>query len=160
MPSKALPSSHAIQNAVVAAQQAISALPDDEDYSLLISTVEGESNVLEVLDRVVEHAIADAKLVELARERAKRIEERAKRTRNVALQIIEALGISPLERPLFTASVSYHREIGTLDETLLPDEFIRRAPDKVAIAKALRAGQEVAGASLGNNAPRLIIRTA
>jgi hypothetical protein len=159
MPSK-LPSSHAIQNAVVAAQQAISALPDDEDYGLLISTVEGESDVLEVIDRVVEAAIADAKLVELARERARRIEERAKRTRNVALQIIEALGISPLERPLFTASVSYHRELGSLNEAELPDEWFRRAPDKIAIAKALRAGQDIPGASLGNDQPRLTIRTA
>jgi len=158
MPSK-LPSSHSIQNAVVAAQQAISALPDDEDYGLLISTVEGESDVLEVIDRVVEAAIADAKLVELARERARRLEERAKRTRNVALQIIEALGISPLERPLFTASVSYHRELGSLNEAELPDEWWRRAPDKVAIAKALRAGQEIPGASLGNDQPRLTVRT-
>jgi hypothetical protein len=159
MPSK-LPSSHAIQAAMVAAQQAISALPDDGDNVLLLNTIEGESDVLEVLDRVVEHAVADAKLVELARERARRLEERAKRTRNVALQIIEALGVSPLERPVYTASVSYHRELGSLNEAELPDEWWRRAPDKVAIAKALRAGQDIPGASLGNDAPRLTIRTA
>jgi hypothetical protein len=158
MPSK-LPSSHAIQAAMVAAQQAISALPDDGDNVLLLNTIEGESDVLEVLDRVVEHAVADAKLVELARERARRLEERAKRTRNVALQIIEALGVSPLERPVYTASVSYHRELGSLNEAELPDEWWRRAPDKIAIAKALRAGQEIPGASLGNDAPRLTLRT-
>jgi hypothetical protein len=144
---------------MVAAQQAISALPDDGDNVLLLNTIEGESDVLEVLDRVVEHAVADAKLVELARERARRLEERAKRTRNVALQIIEALGVSPLERPVYTASVSYHRELGSLNEAELPDEWWRRAPDKIAIAKALRAGQEIPGASLGNDAPRLTLRT-
>ena len=104
--SSKLPSSHAIQNAMVAAQRAISELPDDGDNVLLLNTIEGESDVLEVLDRVIEHAIADAKLVELARERAKRIEERAKRTRNVALQIIEALRVWPLERPIYTASIT------------------------------------------------------
>lgn len=158
--SSKLPSSHAIQNAMVAAQRAISELPDDGDNVLLLNTIEGESDVLEVLDRVIEHAIADAKLVELARERAKRIEERAKRTRNVALQIIEALGVSPLERPVYTASVSYHRELGSLDESTLPAEFWRHAPDKVAITKALRAGKEIPGASLGNDQPRLTLRTA
>ena len=158
MPSN-VPHGAAIERAMSAAMEAISALPDDGDNVLLLNTIEGESDVLEVLDRVVEAAIADKKLAELARERAKRIEARADRARGVALQIIEALGVSPLERGVYTASISHHREIGTLDETLLPDEFIRRAPDKVAIAKALRAGQEVAGASLGNNAPRLIIRT-
>ena len=52
-------SSHAIQNAMVAAQRAISELPDDGDNVLLLNTIEGESDVLEVLDRVIEHAIAD-----------------------------------------------------------------------------------------------------
>ena len=159
MPSN-VPHGAAIERAMSAAMEAISALPDDGDNVLLLNTIEGESDVLEVLDRVVEAAIADKKLAELARERAKRIEARADRARGVALQIIEALGVSPLERGVYTASVSYHRELGSLDESVLPEAFIRRAPDKIAIAKALRAGQEVAGASLGNNAPRLIIRTA
>ena len=81
-------------------------------------------------NRVIEHAIADAKLVELARERAKRIEERAKQTRNVALQIIKALGVSPLKRPVYTASVSYHRKLGSLDRSTLPAEFWRHAPEQ------------------------------
>ena len=62
--SSKLPSSHAIQNAMRAAMEAISQLPDDEDYGLLLSTIEGESDILEVLDRVVEHAVADKKLAE------------------------------------------------------------------------------------------------
>ena len=159
MPSN-VPHGAQIERAMSAAMEAISALPDDGDNVLLLNTIEGESDVLEVLDRVVEAAIADKKLAELARERAKRIEARAERARGVALQIIEALGVSPLERGVYTASVSYHRELGSLDESALPEAFIRHAPDKVAIAKALRAGQDVPGASLGNDAPRLIIRTA
>ena len=41
------------------------------------------------------------------------------------------------------ASVRYHRELGSLDESTLPPEFWRHAPDKVAITKALRAGKEI-----------------
>ena len=127
----------------------LSELPDDGDYSVLLLQHHrrGIRIWLELLDRVIEHAIADAKLVELARERAKRIEERAKRTRNVAMQIIEALGVSPLERPVYSRRLSaITMKLGSLDEAHYRAEFWRHAPDKVAISKALRAGQEVAGA--------------
>ena len=158
MPSKQLPSSHAIQNAMSAAMEAISALPDDEDYGLLISTIEGESDILEVLDRVVEHAVADKKLAEAARERAKRIEARADRARDIATRIVEALEISPLERPVYTASLTFPRKPLVTNADELPDTYIRHAPDMVAIGKALRAGETIPGAELKNPEPQLTIR--
>jgi hypothetical protein len=139
--------------------EAISALPDDEDYGLLISTIEGESDIIEVLDRVIEHAIADGKLVEMARERARRIEARADRTRDVALRILEALQISPLERPLYTVSISQIRKPIVTDQESLPDDFIRRAPDMIALGKALRGGATIHGAELSNDKPVLRITT-
>ena len=48
--SSKLPSSHAIQNAMVAAQRAISELPDNGNNVLLLNTIKGESDVLEVLE--------------------------------------------------------------------------------------------------------------
>jgi hypothetical protein len=159
MPSK-LPSSHAIQNAMSAAMEAISALPDDEDYGLLLSTIEGESDILEVLDRVVEHAVADAKLAELARLRARRIEARSDRARDIATRIVEALGVSPLERPVYTCSLTFPRKPLVTDEEALPSAYIRHAPDMIAIGKALRAGETIPGAELKNPAPLLTIRTA
>jgi hypothetical protein len=160
MPSKSLPSSHAIQNAMRAAMEAISQLPDDEDYGLLISTIEGESDILEVLDRVVEHAISDKKLAELARERASRIEARSVRAREIARDIVEALEVSPLERPVYTASLTWPRKPVVTNADELPDTYIRHAPDMVAIGKALRAGETIPGAELKNPEPMLTIRTA
>ena len=158
MPSSNVPHGAAIERAMSAAMEAISALPDDGDNVLLLNTIEGESDVLEVLDRVVEAAIADKKLAELARERAKRIEARAERARGVALQIIEALQVSPLERPLYSASISYPRKPLVTNADALPGTFIRHAPDLVAIGKALRAGELIPGAELKNPEPQLTIR--
>ena len=159
MPSKSLPSSHAIQNAMVAAQQVISTLPDDEDHALLLGSLEGETDIMEVLDRVIEHAIADGKLVEMARERARRIEARAARTRDVALRILEALGVSPLERPIYTASIMQIRKSIVTDAMAVPDRFSRVSVDMIALGKALRAGEEVPGAELSNAEPSLRITT-
>ena len=111
---------------------------------------------------IVEAAIADKKLAELAREpaTADRDQSRSWPRRTARTDHRRAARQPSLRsRRRHGASISYHREIGALDESALPEAFIRRAPDKVAIAKALRAGQEVTGASLGNNQPRLIIRT-
>lgn len=158
MPNK-LPSSHAIQAAMVAAQQAISTLPDDEDFALLISTIEGESDLMEVLDRIVEASIADAKLAELARLRARRIEARADKARDIACRIVEALAISPLERPLFTASLSFPRKPIVTNADEVPPEYLRHSVDMLKIGKALRAGEQISGAELKNPEAVLTLRT-
>ena len=142
-----------------AAMQIISELPDDEDHALLLGSLDGETDIFEVLDRVIESSIADKKLAELARERAKRVEERASRSREIALRIIEALGVSPLERPIYTASLMQIRKSIVTNSDELPKEFIRESPDMIAINKALRAGEEVPGAELSNTEPSLRITT-
>lgn len=153
------PSSYAIQRAMSAAMEIISALPDDDDNALLLGTIEGETDVLELLDRIIEQSIADNRLADAARERSKRIEARAARARDIALRIIEALGVSPLERPVYTASLTHPRKPLVTNADDLAKEYIRESPDMHAIGKALRAGEEVAGAVLGNPMPQLTIRT-
>jgi hypothetical protein len=141
-----------------AAMEVISTLPDDEDHALLLGSLEGETDIMEVLDRVIESSIADKKLAELARERARRIEARADRTREIATRIVEALAISPIERPIYTASLTFPRKPLVTNADELPDTYIRHAPDMVAIGKALRAGETIPGAELKNPEPQLTIR--
>ena len=141
-----------------AAMEVISTLPDDEDHALLLGSLEGETDIMEVLDRVIESSIADKKLAEMARERAKRVEERSQKSREIALRIIEALGVSPLTRPVYTASLTYPRKPLVTNADELPKEMIREAPDMVAIGKALRAGETIPGAELKNPEPQLTIR--
>jgi hypothetical protein len=159
MPSN-VPHGAAIERAMSAAMEVISTLPDDEDHALLLGSLEGETDIMEVLDRVIESSIADKKLAEMARERARRIEARADRTREIATRIVEALAISPLERPVYTASLTFPRKPLVTNAEELPDTYIRHAPDLVAIGKALRAGETIPGAELRNPEPTLTIRTA
>jgi hypothetical protein len=158
MPSN-VPHGAQIERAMSAAMEAISALPDDEDHELLLGVIEGQSEIFELLDKIVEWSIADKKLAELARERARRIEARSDRAREIATRIVEALGVSPLERPIYTASITYPRKPLVTNAEELPDTYIRHAPDMVAIGKALRAGETIPGAELKNPEPQLTIRT-
>lgn len=159
MPANA-PSPRAIERAVSVAQQLISTLPDDSDYQLLLDSLEGETDVIEVLDRIIEASIADNKLVDAARERAKRLEARAERARNLALRILEALDLSgPFERPLYTASISHPRKTLVTNADDVPPEYLRHSIDMRLLSKALLAGEEVDGACLGNAEARLTIRT-
>lgn len=66
---------------------------------------------------------------------------------------MEATGISKIQCPLFSITLVTGREsVAISDQSVIPDEFMRVktdiSPDKTAIYKALKEGQEVAGASL------------
>lgn len=148
-----------LEAAMSAAQQVKQLLIGYSDEDVLAS-LESETDALELLDRLAEHVVADKLLADKAAERAARLKERAERSRGIILRMIEALEVKKLERPLYTASLSYHRDLEEIDASLLPEAFIRHAPDKIAIARALRAGEIVPGFTLGNDQPRLTLRTA
>jgi hypothetical protein len=152
-------SSYRIEQAMSAAMQIRAMLGDTEDEKLLADTIDGETDALEILDRLAEQALADEALVEGARERIKRLEARADRRRHIVLQMMEAMGLSKLERSLFTASVTHRSKAIVSDQSELPDAFIRHAPDLVALGKALRSGEQIPGASLSNPSPSLVLRT-
>jgi hypothetical protein len=66
---------------------------------------------------------------------------------------MEATGISKIQCPLFSITLVAGREaVAISDESAIPDDFLNVktviSPDKTAIAKALKDGKEVAGASL------------
>ena len=109
----------------------------------------GEREIFEVLDRVVESSIAD-KEPQKSRGSAQDASRHARAKREIALRIVEALGVSPLTRPVYTASLTYPRKPLVTNADELPDTYIRHAPDMVAIGKALRAGETIPGAKLKN----------
>jgi hypothetical protein len=131
---------------------------DVDDMTLWLDTIEGETNALELLDRIVERILADAALVEAARLRARRLETRAERLRAVVTRVlIDKLSVAHLERPLYTAAVSHRSKPVITDGDLLPAEYVRSAPDLTKIGRALRDGGAVPGAELSNPAPVLTI---
>lgn len=147
-----------LEAAMSAVDQIRALLGDDPDIKLLLDTIEGETEALELLDRFVERLIADKALIRRARSRASRLAKRDEMLRAVVLAMLEKFGTRRVERPLYAASVSNRTHAIVTDESELPDAFLRRAPDKLAIAKALRRGQDVAGATLSNPQPSLVIQ--
>ena len=154
------PSPDRITRAMSEAQQILSGLSIEGDEQLLADTLEGETDIMRLMDRIAEIAIADKLLGELARGRAQRLEKRADAARDMLRRMMEELGLSKLERGTYTASVA----LGTpkpvaVDLSELPAEYVRHSPDTTAIGKALRAGQDVPGYVLGNPEPVLRLLT-
>lgn len=66
---------------------------------------------------------------------------------------MEATGINKIECPFFVITLAKGRDIAVVDnEDALPDDYVRVmttvAPDKVAILKALKEGEDIPGAHL------------
>jgi hypothetical protein len=132
----------------------------DGDDRLLLDTIEGETDVFSIMDRLSEMAIADKLLAERARERIARLDARADRARATLQRMLEALGISRLERSMATLSVADGpRAVVITNQAAIPDGFWRRSVDKTEIAKQLKAGSHVDGAELANGQPVLRIHS-
>jgi tagatose-1,6-bisphosphate aldolase len=156
MPEREL-SGHKIEAAVSDAMKALAEL-DSDDEQLKSDTIEGQSNFYEVADMLAEEIARDTLLIDTAEERIKRKKAKVERRREILRNMLEAVNLRKLERPLFTASIAYHQKAIVTDENALPPEYIRHAPDKIAINKALRNGDAIPGAVLGNSSPVLTLR--
>jgi uncharacterized tellurite resistance protein B-like protein len=130
--------------------QLLAELPQD-DLKLRVDSLEGETGFFALLDHLAEIALSDTKLVELARERIKRLEARADSRRNIIRRMLEIAEVRHTERPLYTASISRRQELQEVaTNEVLPQAFIRSAPDKVLIKKVLGRGEEVPGYTLAD----------
>jgi hypothetical protein len=147
-----------IEAAMSEAMQLLAELPDDDDR-LRHDSLEGETRFFAVLDDLAEQALSDARLVELARERIKRLEARADRHREILRRMLEVADLNKAERPLYTASYSYQRKAIVTDLAALPRAFLREAADMRLLQRALKDGP-VEGAELSNPYPVLTLRTA
>jgi len=108
-------------------------------------------------------ARAEARKSEAARlsEKAKTASNGADRLRFVLHQLMAARNMKKIETPRFTVSRTAPRPLVVItDETAIPDTFwrIQRSVDKVALMSALKSGQNVQGATLGEGQEGLAIR--
>ena len=84
-------------------------------------------------------------------ERKRIINNRKESLKEYLRSNMDAAGITKITHPLFTITCGKGRPIVVIDdEKAIPDEFVSvkvtSAPDKAAIAKALKDGQDVPGA--------------
>lgn len=133
------------------------------DEQAIIDTIEAESYPLEQKAQNVAYAIknmeATAAAIKAAEqemaERRKAIEKRAASLREYTKTCLEVAGVSKVECPHFALTIRKNpASVEVFEQALIPASFMRvpdlppPAPDKTAIKEALKAGQEVPGATL------------
>lgn len=141
----------------------------ENDESLALDMIEGETSLVECIDALLLANTQDAVLVQGAERVVADIEGRATRFKNrismrraLIEQAMVTAEIKKLERPAGTLSLSNRAPSAVVvNEADIPARFwVASDPklDKKALAAALKDGETVAGATLSNAAPSLTIR--
>jgi Siphovirus Gp157 len=140
------------------------------DEETLADTLEGITDLHEMISAVIRSALVDEALhaglrfrVDDMRERLSRLELRASKKRQLALVAMTETGLTKLEQPDFTASA----RTGTpalivIAEDSIPEAYWLPQPaklDRQAILGELKRGIEIPGAQMSNPKPVLTVRT-
>jgi hypothetical protein len=140
--------------------------PDDE---LLTDSIEGETNLFEIIDRLLHRRSVNLNLAEgidrLANDldaRRTRFQHRAEADKALIEQAMMIAELTKVERPGATLSlVNRPPKLMLADEADIPAQFWKPAApslDKKALTEALKAGEAIPGANLSNSAPSLTVR--
>jgi hypothetical protein len=137
---------HAVTARAYALQEQLRAEGYEDD--VVTAAIESETDLFRVFDRVAERIDQDNRSAVIARERAKRLENRADRNTEFLDFLMRTIGNqTKLERP--TATVFYQTNAPRLEiEGEVPETFLTQVPDKPAIVKALKAGEDLPGCRL------------
>ena len=147
----------------------IRAVEADVDEETLADTVEGLTNLHEVLAIVVRSALLDDALAEglkghiaLLQTRLTRFGERAEGKRRIARDVMAELGIHKVQAPDFTLSLRMGQPgLVVTDEGEIPKDYFEPRPpklDRMGLIADLKRGTEVGGAMLSNPEPVLSVR--
>jgi hypothetical protein len=142
----------------------------DVDERTLAETLEGATNLKEIIGCVIRSALEDERLAEALsrridemRERLERIGNTAMRKREVALAAMEEADIEKVLEPDFTVSIrAAPLSVVITNESDIPKPFwLPQAPklDKRGILETLKTGSAVPGAELANTRIILSVRT-
>lgn len=140
----------------------------DDDADTLLDTLDGETDVLDILDQLIRDR-GDASAYEEACRaeaeaylaRAKRFADRRASINTLMGKVLDATGEKKIVRPLATVSRTRgHVSVLITDEASVPTQLCKtvRTPDKAAIKAQLEAGETVLGAELQTGAPGVAVR--
>ena len=129
------------------------------DDDSVLASIESETDLLRVFDRVAERVDQDNRSAVIARERARRLEARADKNAEFLGYLLSVMGIEDrIERP--TATVYYRKNPTSLViEGDVPEAFLVPVPDKARIKQALTKGEEVANCHLTHSRSLLVKTT-
>ncbi len=142
----------------------------DADEECLRDTLEGLTNLTDVLAEVLRSALEDQAFVAALRSRIgdmqarlTRIEERARKKRDLVCSVMERADVRKLTEPDFTVSLRPSRApLVVTDEEAIPEGYWKaQVPklDRQGLLAALSAGRDVPGALLGNAPMTISVRT-
>jgi len=140
------------------------------DEQTLADTVEGLTNLNEILAAIVRAALADEALasglkgrIAEMEERRERLEERALKRRQIVKDTMVELDLKKLTAPDFSASIRPGMPaLLVIDETAVPSIYWEpREPrlDRQGLLAELKQGAEITGVTLSNPEPVLSVRT-
>ncbi len=142
----------------------------EADEETLLDTLEGMTNLNEMIAEVVRSRLDDLSLAAALRariadmqERLSRLEQRADKKKEVVTSVMENAGLKKLTEADFTLSLrATSPPLVVADEQAIPAEFWKPQPpklDRQGVLSALKAGREVPGAVLGNGGVTISVRT-
>lgn len=140
------------------------------DDETLADTLEGLSDLPQMIEEVVRSSLEDEALIvglksriEAMNARLSRFKDRHEKKRKLACWALGAAGLPKLNVPDFSVSLSQgQQKLEVLDEKLLPESYlVPQQPkiDRTAITSALKRGDVVAGAHLILGEPYITVRT-
>ena len=140
------------------------------DEQTLIDTVEGLTDLHEILAAIVRAALADEALatglksrITEMQERLERLQERAAKRRQVVKDTMVELDLKKLTAPDFSASIRPGMPaLLVIDEAAVPSIYWEpREPrlDRQGLLAELKQGTEITGVTLSNPEPVLSVRT-
>ena len=143
--------------------------PDADDETIR-DTLEGLTDLPEMIAAVVRSQLEDLALarglkkrINEMHERLARFERRADNKRELIRSVMERAEIYKITEPDFTASLRRTPPpLIVADEQEIPEDFWKPQPpklDRQGLIAALKSGREIPGAALGNGAQSLSVRT-
>jgi Siphovirus Gp157 len=140
------------------------------DEQTLADTVEGLTDLHEILGAIIRAALADQALasglngrIGEMEARRDRLQDRATKRRQIAKDVMVELDLKKLTAPDFTASIRPGTPaLMVIDEAAVPSIYWEpREPrlNRQELATDLKQGAEIAGVTLSNPEPVLSVRT-
>jgi hypothetical protein len=147
----------------------ITAWPDIDEETLA-DTLEGITDLHEMIAAVIRSALVDealqsglrARIVDM-KSRLSRLEGRGSKKRQLALEAMTEAGLKKLEQPDFTASARAGLPgLVVVEEKLIPNSYWVPQPpklDRQSLLAELKRDGPIPGAQLSNPKPTLSVRT-
>ena len=153
-----------------AVRDRIRAQDPEIDERTLADTVEGLTDLHQIVEAIIRSALEDealagglkGRIIEME-ERLNRFEDRASKRRQIAKDVMVELDLKKLQAPDFTASIRPGTPaLMVIDEAAVPSIYWDPRDPKLnrqGLIADLKQGAEITGVSLSNPEPVLSVRT-